>query len=313
MARKKNQRKKRAAAKVPKKAQRRESESFDQRHMNIQDFLFDSIYQVVTWVCIALAIGSIFYFASKSSNRGVMWSITALLCFVTIMIGIMADRHFFRGDVAGKERSEESGTNPPNVRLPESVIIDSSPTPTGTPSSTVTPKPLPSTQPLSIAERPYVVVESALLTTVAPNEPTSPMITIVNKGRTPAQHISLSLKIAAKPGFVYWLGFGDDDGRHPVNIASLAAGDRVSVRGAPADEVTLHTKFFNDVMKGKESLMIHGKGIFEDMTGAEYALEYAFGYHPATNGFIADFGGPNRREKWMDDKKQKQEKQTNAN
>ena len=91
----------------------------------------------------------------------------------------------------------------------------------------------------------------------------------------------------------------------PVAVAFLAPGDKVSVQGAPANAATLDTKFFNDAMAGKESFMIHGKGSYEDMTGHEYPIEYSFGYHPAANGFVADFLGPNRVEKWQDEKEKK--------
>ena len=88
-------------------------------------------------------------------------------------------------------------------------------------------------------------------------------------------------------------------------IAFFAAGDRVGVGGAPADAATLDAKFFSDAMEGKESLMIHGQGSYEDMTGKEYPIEYSFGYHPAVKGFVADFGGPNRVEKWQYEKEKK--------
>ena len=159
--------------------------------------------------------------------------------------------------------------------------------------------------PLSIADRPYVVVEAAYVPDLVPNRPLSPVITIVNKGRTPAQHLAASLEIAAKPGFAWVLGFGKDSGRRPVSVAFLAPGDRVNVQGAPADAVTLETDFFNNIMAGKESFMIHGKGTYDDMTGKEYPIEYAFGYHAQAHAFMADFGGPNRVEKWQDEKEKK--------
>jgi len=67
------------------------------RQMKITDFLFDSAYQVVTWVLIALSIGGFFYFLGKSNGRGALWSAIALFIFIAIMIGIVADRFFFRG------------------------------------------------------------------------------------------------------------------------------------------------------------------------------------------------------------------------
>lgn len=61
--------------------------------MNVRDFLFESIYEVVTWVFIALSIGGIFYFASTNRKR-VRWSIIALIFSIVMMIGLIAQRHF---------------------------------------------------------------------------------------------------------------------------------------------------------------------------------------------------------------------------
>ena len=61
--------------------------------MKVSEFLFDSIYQIVTWVLIALSIGGIYHFSSRGNIRGVMWSIIALVVFVAIMIGIIGERY----------------------------------------------------------------------------------------------------------------------------------------------------------------------------------------------------------------------------
>lgn len=190
---------------------------------------------------------------------------------------------------------------PGNITHPNANTTQTTSSPTSVPAAT----------PLSIADRPYVVVESAMLADMSPKVSTNAFITIVNKGRTPARHIMMSLQIAAKPGVIYWLGFEKDDGRRPVQIAFLAAGDRISVGGAPVDNVTLDTKFLADALEGKESLMIHGQGTYEDMTGTEYGIEYAFGYAPSANGFVADWGGPNRKEKWQDEKGKRKHRKAN--
>ena len=76
--------------------------------MKMINFVFESLYQVVTWVFIGLTIGGIFYFLSKGNIRGVVWSSVGLICFVVIMIGIVADHYFFRSEaqtaVSSKER-----------------------------------------------------------------------------------------------------------------------------------------------------------------------------------------------------------------
>ena len=68
--------------------------------MKSVNFIFDSIYQIVTWVFIACAIAALFYCLSKGNTRGVIWSFVGLICSVVVMIGIIADDHFFRSDTA---------------------------------------------------------------------------------------------------------------------------------------------------------------------------------------------------------------------
>src|SRR5438093_229339 len=77
-----------------------ENERQSARHVNIADFLFDSSYQVVTWVLIALCIGAIFYYAGKDNGRGILWSGIGLLFSIILMIGIIADRRFFKSNHA---------------------------------------------------------------------------------------------------------------------------------------------------------------------------------------------------------------------
>lgn len=60
----------------------------------VMSFLFESAYQIVTWVLIALAVGFILLFFSKENWRGVLWSSCALFCFVAIMLCLLAQRHF---------------------------------------------------------------------------------------------------------------------------------------------------------------------------------------------------------------------------
>ncbi len=39
----------------------------------IVGFLFDSAYQAVTWVWIAISISAFFYYAGKDNERGMRW------------------------------------------------------------------------------------------------------------------------------------------------------------------------------------------------------------------------------------------------
>jgi hypothetical protein len=61
--------------------------------MKLRAFLFDSAYQVVTWVLIALSIGAIFFFLSQQNYRGAIWSGVALLVCIGIMLGLLAVRY----------------------------------------------------------------------------------------------------------------------------------------------------------------------------------------------------------------------------
>ena len=56
-------------------------------------FLFESAYQVVTWVFITISIAAVFYFLAKGNHRGVLWSVITMVICVAIMIGLIADRY----------------------------------------------------------------------------------------------------------------------------------------------------------------------------------------------------------------------------
>ncbi|MEY2520904.1 MAG: hypothetical protein QOF24_2663 [Verrucomicrobiota bacterium] len=91
-----NHGKQKTGAKAKRKQKYRKNDGDDGRHMNVGDFLFDSAYQIVTWVLIAISIGSFFYFLSKGSGRGMMWSGAGLICSITAMLALLADRYFFQ-------------------------------------------------------------------------------------------------------------------------------------------------------------------------------------------------------------------------
>jgi hypothetical protein len=61
--------------------------------MKLRAFLFDSAYQLVTWVLIALSISAIFFFLSKQDYREAGWSVVALLVCIGIMLGLLAVRY----------------------------------------------------------------------------------------------------------------------------------------------------------------------------------------------------------------------------
>jgi hypothetical protein len=77
----------------------------------IIDFFFDSAYQVVTWVWIAISISSFFFFAGKPEGqrgRGMMWSFISLVLSVIVMILLLAKRYFWDSDGKPIDRPELS-------------------------------------------------------------------------------------------------------------------------------------------------------------------------------------------------------------
>ncbi len=58
-------------------------------------FLLDSIWNIVTWVGIALSIGAIFLFWSKNEWASVYWSVAALAGCVGIMLLLLVKQHFW--------------------------------------------------------------------------------------------------------------------------------------------------------------------------------------------------------------------------
>jgi hypothetical protein len=70
----------------------------------IRRFLFDSTYQVVTWVWIGLSIAAYFYYLSKDSSRGVLWSGISLAFAALVMIILVASQHF---SASGSEERPE--------------------------------------------------------------------------------------------------------------------------------------------------------------------------------------------------------------
>lgn len=89
-------------------------------------FLFDSVYQVVTWVWIAVSISAFFFFASNKSKSGMIGSAVSLLVAIFVMLALMAKKHFLDGD-AEKTRPElyisGSMMGPLTPGEPETVLL----------------------------------------------------------------------------------------------------------------------------------------------------------------------------------------------
>jgi hypothetical protein len=71
-------------------------------------FLFDSAYQIVTWVLIAASLGILLLFWSKDNYRGVLWGVIWLVCSISVMLGLLADRYFFQRTGANSETRQHS-------------------------------------------------------------------------------------------------------------------------------------------------------------------------------------------------------------
>jgi len=65
--------------------------------MKLRAFLFDSAYQIVTWVLIALSISAVFFFLGRQDYGGVVWSSVALVICVVIMLWLLYDRYITEG------------------------------------------------------------------------------------------------------------------------------------------------------------------------------------------------------------------------
>lgn len=83
------------------------------------NFLFDSGYQVVTWVSIAASISSFFFFAGKPSGQrgqGMAWSAISLCLATAVMIILLAKRYFYDAEKAPRLEKE------PNIGVFETIF-----------------------------------------------------------------------------------------------------------------------------------------------------------------------------------------------
>jgi hypothetical protein len=97
------------------------------RRKKMWEFLFDSAYQVVTWVWIGLSIASFFYYAGKDHVSGTRWSLVSLICSVIVMIILVANQHFFSRHSEPAKRPElyinGSRMGPLSSGQPETVVL----------------------------------------------------------------------------------------------------------------------------------------------------------------------------------------------
>ncbi len=89
----------------------------------ITNFLFDSVYQVVTWVWIAVSISAFFFFASNKSTRGMVASAISLLVAVITMLSLMAKKHFWDGPKQRAKVRPKHAAVKLLVDQPEDVLV----------------------------------------------------------------------------------------------------------------------------------------------------------------------------------------------
>src|SRR6266478_9881768 len=98
------------------------------RQRRLTRFLFDSAYQVVTWVWIAVSISAFFHYDSKDSSHGMRWSAASLVLSVIVMIALIASQHFVKTDGKGNRGRPELYTHgammgPLVAGEPETVLV----------------------------------------------------------------------------------------------------------------------------------------------------------------------------------------------
>lgn len=76
-------------------------------------FLWESSFNIITWVCIAASLGFALLFYSKGEMRGFLWSLIALIICTVLMLGVIADRHFFQGPPKRRPTVERQETPEP--------------------------------------------------------------------------------------------------------------------------------------------------------------------------------------------------------
>lgn len=83
-----------ASTSSPQKQQKAKHDGDRDRHMQLlRTILFESAYDLVTWVLIALAVGSVLLFYSTKNWRGLLWAGCALVCLTAIMVALKAQHH----------------------------------------------------------------------------------------------------------------------------------------------------------------------------------------------------------------------------
>ena len=98
------------------------------RRVNFGDFIAISIYDLVTWVGIAVCVGLVLTYSFQGNWRGFYWSLAALVFLSFVMLAIRAKQYFWNGEAEKKRERPELYTSgammgPLVPGEPETVLV----------------------------------------------------------------------------------------------------------------------------------------------------------------------------------------------
>jgi hypothetical protein len=232
---KKRGRRKRAGAKAKQESKKQEPDKSRQWYMTFTAFFFDTAYDLVTWIVIALSVGFLIAFFFKGSWRGVMWASVVLISASLVMVAIRADKFLFRSSK---------------------------------PTGEAAPKPEPS-GPTSQADRASIAIKSARLTIFEVNKKTEALITFINSGGMAATNVRVygHIQLRDKPIPPEMPG-AKDIGEEPSQDVMPANG---GISHMPISSGSVLTREFSDLIdRGKYRIYIWGIATYEDALGERW-------------------------------------------
>jgi hypothetical protein len=134
-----------------------------------------------------------------------------------------------------------------------------------------------------LVERPIVVVESAAMPRHGQNGPIHYSITLVNRGRTPAEDIEVWFSAIFKKPIN--IPIRDEN---PAYVPFLGVGVDYGIQCDPRDEITIPPADYKAICDGDLYLIIFGKGSYVDPSGRRHEIkEFVFRFY-TQYGFLAD-------------------------
>jgi hypothetical protein len=236
--------------KPPKTGRKRQVRRKNRQNGNVRPrltaFLFDSIFQVVTWVGIAACLGAIFYFLSKDNMRGTYWGGAGLVILILLMIAMVGDRHFFQNSSAQPTISPTSARTKerPYVFIHENALT----------------KPLTGGQPISIR----TVYENT-----GPGE-----VRVTFKNSTAAFRVddNRSLKYAPYDP--------------AATVSFTIPPQRRSETFFSFRDPLFTDEDIKGLHDGRAKLYFFARGEFKDESGRKYPLDFRFVYDPESGGLF---------------------------